>query len=202
MENIAVRGLWPLRVGKYLSCIRYREIFVMQGAPVLGAAFALGNAIPQKLGTLVVFVCASVLLVAHIFALNDWAGVGADMNDPNKAPGVCLTKGVSRGQILLLSIMLLAFSLLLFGILSERAFLLASSIAALGLLYSAPAVQAKGVPFLSSLTHLVEGSCISCSATRCLRPSTALGRESRCFLRSPSPPDTSLRKRRITTGTV
>jgi 4-hydroxybenzoate polyprenyltransferase len=157
MEDVAVRAASPLRVWRYLSCIRYREIALMQGAPILGATFAFGNATPDKLGALIVFAAASVLLVAHIFALNDWAGVSADLNDPNKAPGVCLTKGISRRHILVLSIVLLAGSLLLFRILGGCTFVLASAIAALGLLYSAPAIPAKGVPLLSSVTHLVGG---------------------------------------------
>src|ERR1700722_15640201 len=57
-------------VRRYLSCLRYREILLLQGSPLLGAAFAIGVPSVGKLAALGVLMIASCLLVAYVFALN------------------------------------------------------------------------------------------------------------------------------------
>jgi 4-hydroxybenzoate polyprenyltransferase len=144
-------------VRRYLSCIRYREILVLQGSPLFGAAFAMGKMSADRLGTLLVFAAASVLLVAHIFVLNDWAGVDTDLNDASRIEGVFATKGISRKAIRRLWIALLAPSLALFGLLGARPLAIALAIAAISFLYSRPASPAKGIPVLGSTLHLGGG---------------------------------------------
>ena len=144
-------------VRRYLSCIRYREILVLQGSPLFGAAFAMGEVSAGRLGALLVFAAASVLLVAHIFVLNDWAGVDADLNDANKVAAVFATKGISRKAILRLWIALLALSIALFSLLGARPLAIAMAIAAISFLYSRPWSPAKGVPVLGSTLHLGGG---------------------------------------------
>jgi 4-hydroxybenzoate polyprenyltransferase len=157
MEDFAITAVRRLPFPRFLSCIRYRDTIVLQGAPILGAVFAMGGVTSDKIAALIVFAIASLLLTAHIFALNDWAGAGSDLSDPNKAPGVCLSRGVSRRQLLFLAVVLLLSSLLLLCFLGARPFTLSLLIAGLSFLYSGPALPAKGVPLLSSLTHLVGG---------------------------------------------
>ena len=141
----------------YLSCIRFPEVLVLQGSPLLGAAFGLRDPSVDKLGVGVVFAIASFLLVAHIWSFNDWAGLQADSNDPNKSGAVFSTKGVSPGGALVLSLGLLVAALALFSVLPHQTLLIAVIIAALGMLYSHPALHAKSIPILSSLPHLVGG---------------------------------------------
>ena len=129
----------------------------MQGAPLLGVAFSIGALTADKTAALAVFAAASVLLVAHIFVVNDWAGMSADLNDPNKAASVFVTRGIRRNDVGYLAMALLTASLVLFGLLSPRMLVIASVIAVLGFLYSFPAFHAKGVPLLSSAAHLVGG---------------------------------------------
>jgi 4-hydroxybenzoate polyprenyltransferase len=144
-------------IRRYLSCIRYREILVLQGSPLFGAAFAMGKMSADRLGALLVLAGASVLLVAHIFVLNDWAGADADLNDPNKVAGVFATKGISRKAIRRLWIGLLASSLALFSFLGVHTLAIALAIATLSFLYSQPRSPAKGVPVLGSTLHLGGG---------------------------------------------
>lgn len=144
-------------VRRYLSCLRYREILVLQGSPLIGAVFSMGKLRADRLGALLVFAAASVMLVAHVFALNDWAGVDADLEDANKVAGVFATKGISRGAMRRLWIVLLVLSLALFGLLGARPLAIALAIAILGLLYSRPASPAKSLPVLGSLLHLGGG---------------------------------------------
>lgn len=141
----------------YLSCIRYPDVIVLQGSPLLGAAFALDNISAETAVAGAVFAVASFLLVAHIWTFNDWAGIAADLNDPNRSDSVFSTKGVSSRGLLLFSLSLLLASLALFAVLPHRTLLIAGIIAALGVLYSHPALHAKSVPVVSSLPHLLGG---------------------------------------------
>jgi DNA-binding CsgD family transcriptional regulator len=145
------------RLRAYASWIRYRDILMLQGPPLLGAVFALRAVTAERLGALLVLAVANLLLVAHIFVFNDWAGVDADLNDANKRAGAFATRGLSRAGIRRLWIALLAVSLGLFGFLGLRTMLLAAAIVVLSALYSGPGSPAKGVPILGSALHLGGG---------------------------------------------
>jgi 4-hydroxybenzoate polyprenyltransferase len=142
----------------YLSCIRFQDVVLLQGAPLLGAAFGLEEITGVAIARVSVFALASMLLVAHIFSLNDWAGVASDARDPNKSADVFLAKGLSRRGVGYLSAALLVASLFMFASLRGQTFLIAAAIAVLGAIYSHPAVNAKGTPVFSSVPHLVGGT--------------------------------------------
>src|SRR5262245_49791228 len=139
---------------RYLSCLRLREILVLQGSPLLGAAFALRRPAAENVGPLAILIVANVCLVAHIFMLNDWSGLTADLSDPNKAAGVFTARGVGRREIGGLAAGLLASSLLLFSRLGPSTLRLSLAIATLSALYSLPPFNWKGRPLLSSAAHL------------------------------------------------
>ncbi|HEX7150526.1 MAG TPA: UbiA family prenyltransferase [Thermoanaerobaculia bacterium] len=142
---------------RYLRCLRPQDVLALQGPPLLGAAFAIGNPSAQYLGPLAILIVANVLLVTHIFMLNDWSGLTADFADPNKTARVFTAKGVGRREMGVLTASLLVVSLLLFSRLGMVALGLASAIAALSALYSLPRFHWKGVPLLNSATHLAGG---------------------------------------------
>src|ERR1700760_3358541 len=100
---------------RYLSCLRPQDIVVLQGSPLLGAAFAIRHPGVRDLAPLAILVVANILLVSHIFMLNDWAGLTTDLADPNKAAHVFTARGVGRGRIGVLTAGLLLLSLLLFS---------------------------------------------------------------------------------------
>ncbi|HEY2293608.1 MAG TPA: UbiA family prenyltransferase [Thermoanaerobaculia bacterium] len=143
---------------RYLSCLRLEEILVLQGSPLLGAAFAIRHPAAETVGPLAILIVANVCLVAHIFVLNDWSGLTTDLADPNKAAGVFTARGVGRGEIGGLAAGLLAVSLLLFSRLGPSALCLSLAIAALSALYSLPRFNWKGRPLLSSAAHLAGGA--------------------------------------------
>src|SRR4029077_11355087 len=99
---------------RYLSCLRLQEILVLQGSPLLGAAFAIRHPAAQDAGPLAILTVANGLLVAHIFMLNDWSGLTTDLADPNKATSVFTARGVGRKEIGGVAAGLLTFKLLLF----------------------------------------------------------------------------------------
>lgn len=142
---------------RYLSCLRLPEILVLQGSPLLGAAFAIGQPTAADVGPLAILTIANILLVAHIFLLNDWSGLIADLADPNKAADVFTARGVGRKEMGGLTALLLALSLLLFSLLGPSTLCLALAIASLSALYSLPRFNWKGRPLFNSAAHLVGG---------------------------------------------
>ena len=144
-------------VFRYFSCLRLPDILVLQGSPMLGAAFALRHFGTHQLGALATLLAANLFLITHIFMLNDWAGLTTDLQDPNKASGVFTSRGVGRGEIAGLTAGFLAVSLLLFSRLGPTTLGLSIAIAALSALYSLPQFNWKGRPLLNSLAHLTGG---------------------------------------------
>jgi 4-hydroxybenzoate polyprenyltransferase len=144
-------------VPRYLFSLRLPEILVLQGSPLLGAAFALRHAVADSLEPLALLVAANVCLVAHIFALNDWSNLPADLGDPNKAGDVFTARGVGRREMGALSAVLLIAGLALFARLGSSTLGIALGIAALSALYSLPPFAWKGRALLSSAAHLAGG---------------------------------------------
>jgi 4-hydroxybenzoate polyprenyltransferase len=142
---------------RYLSCLRPQDILVLQGPPLLGAAFASGRPTIHDVAPLAILMLANVLLVTHIFMLNDWSGLTSDFADPNKTARVFTARGVRRRDIGILMAGFLIASLILFSRVSLFAFGLAVAIAALSALYSLPRFNWKGRPLLNSLTHFTGG---------------------------------------------
>src|SRR5436190_22024447 len=73
----------PLHSRALLRHIRFDEVFVLQGTPLMGAAFSIGALTTANLETLGVFLIGSVLLVAHVFTLNDWADIAPGLKPPD-----------------------------------------------------------------------------------------------------------------------
>jgi len=143
---------------RYLSCLRLPEILVLQGSPLLGAAFAIRHPAAANVWPLAILAVANVCLVAHIFMLNDWSGLAADLADPNRAASVFTARGVGRTEIGGMAAGLLALSLLLFSRLGPSTLCLSLAIAALSALYSLPRFNWKGRPLLNSAAHLAGGA--------------------------------------------
>jgi 4-hydroxybenzoate polyprenyltransferase len=147
-------GRWLRRL---LSCIRYDEVLVLQGAPLLGAIFAIGTLNSDNVVTMLLLAAGSCLLVAHVFVLNDWAGVDHDLRDTSRSESVFLNRGIRRNEMRSLSLALLFVSLVLFGLIGSVTLILGVMIAIASALYSAPTFHMKGVPVVNSALHLVSG---------------------------------------------
>ena len=144
------------RVPRLLSYVRLDEVLVLQGSPWLGAAFAAGRFSWVQAPRLALFAAASLLLVGHIFVLNDWSERSRHARRSNGAAGVGGSSAQPR-EMARLWAWLLASSALLFGCLGLRPLSIALSIAVLSALYSLPACHAKGLPVVSSLLHFSGG---------------------------------------------
>lgn len=142
---------------RYLSCLRFQEVLVLQGPPLMGVMFGLREPAIAQVPPLLLFLFATLCLLAHVFSFNDWAGIATDLNDPNKLQDVFLTKGITRREIGILTLLLALGSLAIYSLLPARTLLLAVGIIVLGLLYSHPRIHGKGIPIISSCLHLSGG---------------------------------------------
>jgi 4-hydroxybenzoate polyprenyltransferase len=124
----------------------------------MGLALAWHPALRNPLWTVLALLVANGCLVAHVFSLNDWAGIGTDQYDANKADRTFLARGVSRAQMGVLAASLGIVGLGLLSLLSWPSTLLAAAIVGLSLVYSHPLIGGKGTPGASSLLHLVGGA--------------------------------------------
>ena len=151
-------GPWVVRsFACLLSCIRFDEVLVLQGSPLLGAIVSMGRPTTERVFALLLLAAGSCCLVAHVFALNDWCGMHGDLLDPNRNAGVFVTKGIRRVQFGRLVAALLALSLLLLSPFGLRTMSAALAIATLSALYSASPFRMKGVPLVNSALHFMGG---------------------------------------------
>lgn len=151
------RPMGGRRALRLLSCIRFDEVLVLQGTPLLGAVFAMSQLTNQSVMALMLLAAGNAFLVAHVFLLNDWAGVHQDLRDPARSAGVFLNRGVRRHEVAGLLLLLLLLSLMAFSQLGPATLGLGLMIAVASALYSVPHVYMKGVPLVSSALHLVSG---------------------------------------------
>ena len=151
------RPMGGRRALRLLSCIRFDEVLVLQGTPLLGAVFAMSQLTNQSVMALMLLAAGNAFLVAHVFLLNDWAGVHQDLRDPARSAGVFLNRGVRRHEVAGLLLLLLLLGLMAFSRLGPATLGLGLMIAVASALYSVPHVYMKGVPLVSSALHLVSG---------------------------------------------
>jgi 4-hydroxybenzoate polyprenyltransferase len=158
-ESVIVNRPHPVRLSsRLLSCIRWGEVLLLQGTPLIGIFFSIKTWTVGNILVLAIFAVASCCLVAHVYVFNDWSGIHGDLKDPNRAAQTFLAKGISRTELGFLATALLVLSLLLFAFVSELTLILALAIASLSALYSAPLLHIKGVPLFNSLLHFVGGA--------------------------------------------
>lgn len=146
-----------LTATRYFSRARLAEVLVLQGPPLLGAAFAITHFRASEAGTLLTLLAGNLFLMTHVFMVNDWAGLEHDLADPNKAARVVTARGVGTKELAMMSAGLLIVSLVLFSAVSITAAGMAIAIAVLSALYSMPPFVFKGRPILNSAVHLCGG---------------------------------------------
>jgi 4-hydroxybenzoate polyprenyltransferase len=152
IEVNGATSVWSL-----LSCIRYREVLLLQGAPFMGIIFSVGSLTVRKIPTIALFGLASFLLVTHIWSLNDCTDFHVDRLDENKSADTASSKGIDFPMMHRFSLLLLIPSLGLFSLLPLQTLLVAVCVAILGFLYSSSSIAGKGVVFLSSVLHFIGG---------------------------------------------
>ena len=143
-------------MGRHLCGIRFSEVIVMQGPPLMGVVLSVSKPQHAMILPWTLFMAAGFLLVTHIWALNDWADYTTDRIISRKS-SPARSSAATRPDLFRISIGSLVASLALFCFLPGKTLILAGAIAGLGFIYSFPGIRAKGSAGLSSLAHFVGG---------------------------------------------
>src|ERR1700724_1848543 len=98
----------PVHSRALLRHVRFDEVFVLQGTPLMGALFAIAALTTANFETLVVLLAGRILLVAHVFSLNDWSDIAHGLKAPDPQ--------VSSLRLFWFSVFLLIASLLAFAL--------------------------------------------------------------------------------------
>src|SRR4051794_1976378 len=99
-------------IARLVAPIRFSEVLTLQGSPLLGAILAVHEPTIASLPAAVALLAGSCCLVAHVFLLNDWAGIDGDLRDSRRAERAFTTKGADRDEVCLLAMAALVASLL------------------------------------------------------------------------------------------
>jgi 4-hydroxybenzoate polyprenyltransferase len=132
---------------------RAQEVILLQASPLLGVAFAGGLTASWRPPALLL---GSVLLTAHVFAFNDWAGRRRDLADPRR--DVFSRHGIGSGAVAALAILLLSAALLALAAVGLATAVVGVAIAGLGVVYSGGGESGKGVPVFASVLHVLGGA--------------------------------------------
>ena len=145
-----------------LRSIRMNEVLILQGTPVMGAILALGAMPDVAVHTLgikaLLLIVANLLLVAHVFVMNDWAGIEQDLKDPMRYQHTFRAHGVGVRLFGCLGVVLGVCSVLVLALIGVHEALVGLGIVLASALYSLPPFQFKGRPVWNSVLHLIGGS--------------------------------------------
>jgi 4-hydroxybenzoate polyprenyltransferase len=119
----------------YFKHIRWREIVLLLGSPVLAVFLSLRLWSDFDIDRFVLFCLATAFLLAQVYLFNDWVGL-------------------KNRQSLMFSLAIGALGLWLHFVISPSSFLIALAIVGLGIVYS---LKFKGVALVCSLIHLAGG---------------------------------------------
>src|SRR5689334_10685270 len=145
----------PGRLKSLLSRIRYREAIIFQTPTLMGLAIFLPDISFMHVLSALLASLGSFLVMASIFAMNDWADIDLDSQNTLKHKDTFLESGIRPKQILGLAISLAAAGTIVFGTLSPLHVWTALGAIIFGLAYSVPlrGIRGKNIPVISSLLH-------------------------------------------------
>lgn len=133
----------------YFKSVRWFEIAVRMGAPVIAILIALpAFNLATGFKALHAFI-AFFLLWTHGYAFNEWGGYGFDKLDASKAKTPLLTGHVSSNEFLILSITFAAISVVLYAMLDMKFLIIVFFDIIMGILYVHPKILLKNVPIAS-----------------------------------------------------
>jgi 4-hydroxybenzoate polyprenyltransferase len=157
-ETTAKNRIQGIRgIARWITGIRFDEVAALQATPLIGATFSIHALAADHLLVAALLMAGNICLVAHVFLLNDWAGISGDLKDPARAERTFQARGLTRQEVGYLAFASLVAGLLLFGAVNMTVLVVAVSIAIASGLYSYPRFHAKGAPLWSSALHFVGG---------------------------------------------
>jgi 4-hydroxybenzoate polyprenyltransferase len=138
-----------------LLCIRYQEAFIFQTPTLMGIVVFLPGISAANMAVTLLAGSGSFLVMASIFAMNDWADINLDSQNSIKSKDTFLERGMDPEHVLALAGALAVGGLIIFSVLSWLHVVTALIALLFGLAYSVPigGVRGKSVPVFSSILH-------------------------------------------------
>jgi 4-hydroxybenzoate polyprenyltransferase len=138
-----------------LSHIRFRDSIIFQSPTFVALATFIPNASPTHVAQALILVLGSFLIMAHIFAFNDWADMALDYQNTHKRDGSFVEHGFTSREMLNLASWLAVGGIGAVAVASIALVPIALVMILLGVAYSFPVkgLKAKGIPVLSSILH-------------------------------------------------
>jgi 4-hydroxybenzoate polyprenyltransferase len=148
------RGDWRVAVRRYVWSARVGDFAILATIPLLGFAYGIPRLSPACVFVGAALLAASLLMLVHIYALNDWADFHVDARG---RPSDELQP--SRGDVLLVSLAALACFAGLLWTLSPPALAPAAVVILASAVYSLQwPIRGKEVLALSSGLHAISGA--------------------------------------------
>lgn len=135
----------------YIQSIRWFEIAVRMGGPVLGILFAARELYFTHGIEILHALVAFFFLWAHGYTFNEWGGYSFDQYKLAKPKTPLLAGKISRQEMLMLSGILALVSILLYILLDPRFLIIVFIDIIIGVMYVHPQILLKNVPFVSLL---------------------------------------------------
>lgn len=142
-------------LSRIVSRIRVRDAIIFHSPTVIGMALQIPGAEGTHLLRAALLATGSFLIMAHIFALNDWGDMSLDYQNQDKRSRSLVELGITSKQILGLALVLAVLGLGAVALVSAALLPIAGMMILLGVAYSFPiaGLKAKGLPIVSSALH-------------------------------------------------
>lgn len=145
------------KIEDYLECMRWKEVLLMSGIPLLGSLFAISTINPSTLLKILMLGFVSFFLGTHVYLVNDWFGFPVNMLSVKNLHRPLVRREISARKGLLLILILLFLSLLICVFLSLKTLLVGVLISINWFVYSRLRISLRAVHLSSFLGHLIGG---------------------------------------------
>jgi len=142
------------RLLSYMQAIRWFEIAVRMGAPVIALLMTIPVWHLTNVFTMLHVLTAFFFLWAHGYSFNEWSGYSFDKADRTKADTPLVSGVISLREMLALSLVCLSISIILYALLDARLLIIAGADSIIGVLYVHPRILLKQVPVMSLIILL------------------------------------------------
>jgi 4-hydroxybenzoate polyprenyltransferase len=140
---------------RIVSRIRVRDAIIFQAPTIIAMALRVPDLGPNHLVPAMILTLGSFLIMAHVFAFNDWADMALDYRHLDKRSSSLVELGIASREMFYLAMALAIGGLVAVAFVSTDLIPIAGKIMLLGIAYSFPTkgLKAKGMPVVSSLLH-------------------------------------------------
>jgi len=145
----------PGKLTSLLAVIRYREAVIFQTPSLVALALYLPDFAPDNLWRALLLSLGCFLIMAYIFAYNDWADFALDHQVPGQSKNTFLYRGITAAEMLSVAIGLATAGTLIVALVSVAVVPVVLLMVLLGLAYSLPirGLKGKSIPVYSSFLH-------------------------------------------------